>query len=92
MIRFLFKQPQPKRFNFKPRLYDESREYLEARKAIIEQEIRDNQSGRAADPFRTQLNNSWRTKNTRKSVMASNRMVLYIAVALLFLAYIFFFN
>jgi hypothetical protein len=92
MIRFLFKQPQPKRFSFRPRIYDESREFLEARKAVIEQEIRDDQSGRQADPFRNQLNNAWQTKNRRKSIIESNRTVIYITLLLFFVAYLIFFK
>ena len=87
MIRFLFKQPQPKRLSYRPRYFDETKEYLEARKAAIRQELDREQSGDGGEGFRSRLSHSWRAKQNRKAATSSNRNVLIIAAILAAIAY-----
>lgn len=87
MIRFLFKQPQPKRFNYKPRFYDETREYLESRKAAIRNELDRNNIDEGSARLHGSLSHAWRSQQNRKTILSSNRNVLYIVAILSAIAY-----
>lgn len=90
MIRFLFKQPQPKRFQFKPRYYNETREYLEGRKAAIRQEMNIGEREHGGAGFRSRVQHQWQMENSRKSTRRSNVNILIIAMALFALVYLLF--
>lgn len=86
MIRFLFKQNQPKRFKFRPRYYDETREYIESRKAIIRQQL-DHDTERGGEALRSQLAFSWRSRQSAISHRKSNKNVLIIVLILSVITY-----
>lgn len=91
MIRFLFKQPQPRRFEFKPRFYNETREFLDSRRAAVKREM--NMAGETShggELLRGTLRSAWRTKTTRQARVRSNRNVAIIALALFLVAYLLF--
>jgi hypothetical protein len=92
MIRFLFKQPQPRRFQYRPRHFDETKQYLEAREKTIKREIELEKEGYSAEGFRSQLNHQWRSKQNRKESATSNRNVLIIVALLAAVAYYFLFT
>ena len=87
MIRFLFKQPQPKRFAYKPRYFNETKEYLEGRKAAIRQELDRENAEIGGAGMRSRLSYSWRANQNKKMAASSNRNVLYIAIILSAIAY-----
>jgi hypothetical protein len=86
MIRFLFKQNQPKRYNYKPRFYDETREYLESRKAIIRQQM-EHETETERDALRSELHHSWRLRQNAQSTRKSNINVLIIILILSLVAF-----
>jgi len=89
MIRFLFKQPQPRRFEFKPRFYDERREFLESRKALVKRELEATQGTvRSGELLRGSLTHAWRSKTHKQARGRSNRQVLLIACALFLIVYL----
>ena len=86
MIRFLFKVNQPRRFEFKPRFYDESREFIEQRKAVIRREMNLEQSA-GGEGLRARLDRAWTVKSRKQDTLKSNRNVMIIAFALFLIAY-----
>ena len=88
MIRFLFKQAQPRRFTYQPRFYNETREYLEARKSAIRRTVEAERSDQDAEELREQLHHSWRSGQRRRGTATSNRNVMIIFAILLALAYL----
>ena len=87
MIRFLFRQPKPKQFDFKPRYYNERKEYIEARTEAIRRELDESNTEAGGEAMRTRITRSWNDKSFRKSRSRSNRTVLLIALLLLLVAY-----
>ncbi|MDC1222093.1 hypothetical protein N8Z47_05440 [Salibacteraceae bacterium] len=87
MIRFLFKQPQPKRFDYKPRYFNETKEYLEGRKAAIRQELDREGSEVGGEGMRSRMSYSWRQNQNKKATSNSNKNVFYIALILSAIAY-----
>tara|TARA_B110000046_G_C12909969_1_gene362402 strand:- start:661 stop:939 length:279 start_codon:yes stop_codon:yes gene_type:complete len=87
MFRFLFKQNQPKIFSYKPRYFNETKEYLEGRKAAIQQELDRGNATIGGVGMRSRLSYSWRANQNKKMAASSNRNVLYIAVILSAIAY-----
>ena len=87
MLRFFFKLPRHKRFDFKPRFYDADREALNMRIKAIQSEL-----GAAEeydrDALRGRLSHSWRTNTNRSAVRKSNRNVIVIAFLLFVVAYL----
>ncbi|MEX2595636.1 MAG: hypothetical protein WEC59_01810 [Salibacteraceae bacterium] len=92
MIRFLFKQPQPRRFNFKPRFYDERKERLNARVEAIQKEVKANKGASSENALRNRMNSAWRSNERANTVKRSNRSVFMIAGLLVVIAYLLFFN
>ncbi|MEZ4722894.1 MAG: hypothetical protein R2813_13555 [Flavobacteriales bacterium] len=86
MIRFLFKQNQPKRFQFKPRYYDETNEYLRAREAAIRHEL-EGTAEHGGDVLRSRMSQSWRSSHRKMDTRKSNRNVLLIVAVLAAIAY-----
>ncbi len=87
MIRFLFKQPQPRRFKYQPRHYDETKEYLESRKAAIRRQLDTGKTTYSPEQLRGQLNHRWRAQQNKKINTASNKRVLIIVAVLAAIAY-----
>lgn len=85
VIRFLFKQRQPKRFNYKPLYYDETKEYIEARKAQIKAEG-------SARLSHGHLSRQWRANQRRCSNIKSNKTFLVVLALLLTIAYLVFYR
>lgn len=91
MIRFLFKQPQPRRFEFKPRFYNETREFLDSRRAAVKREMdMASETGHGGELLRGTLRSAWRTKTHRRVRVRSNRNVAIIALVLFLVAYLLF--
>ncbi len=87
MIRFLFKQLQPKRFDYKARYFNETKEYLEARKAAIRHELGRENSEVRGEGMRRRMSYSWRQNQNKKATSNSNKNVFYIAFILFAIAY-----
>lgn len=88
MIRFLFKVNQPKRFQFKPRFYDETKEYIANREAAIRKEMQMDADAGASD-LRSRMEKAWSSKSRRQEFKRSNRNILLIAAVLFVLVYLF---
>ena len=88
MIRFLFKQPRPRRFHFKPRFYDERKEQLNARVEAIRREVEFEQGQSSEAVMRSRLQSAWRTKSGVQTKRRSNTTVLIISVLLAVIAYL----
>lgn len=87
MFRFLFKQSRPKRFDFKPRFYDEQKERFEFRKAAALREMNPEKTGYSENAMRENMHNTWRSRSSI-SRSRSNRNTLLIAAVLFLLMYI----
>jgi len=87
MVRFLFKQPRPKRFAFKPRFYDETKEYIKAREEVIRREIEGAEGASSENAMRQRMSSSWRSGHAKKARSRSNKNVLLITALLLIVAY-----
>lgn len=88
MIRFFFKQPQHRRFDFKPRYYNESKEKLEARVEAIKREMDHENTAHSELSLRNRMQHSWKKNEVKKSNKTSNRNVLIIAGILMVIAYL----
>jgi preprotein translocase subunit Sec63 len=81
MMRFLFKQPQAKRFDFKPRYYNETKERLNARVEAIKREME-------VEGLRSRMQNNWRREDVKKANRSSNRNVFIIVGILVIIAFL----
>ena len=88
MIRFLFKQPQPRRFNYKPRFYDERKEQLNARIEAVRKEMDMEGGASSHEAMRSRLHSAWRVKSTQQARAKSNKNIFIIAGLLAFIAYL----
>lgn len=88
MIRFIFKQPQHRRFDFKPRFYNESKERLEARVEAIKREMELEDAEHTELGLRSRMQSSWKKQDVKKSQQSSNRNVFIIAGLLFIIAYL----
>jgi hypothetical protein len=88
MIRFLFKQPKPRRFEYKPRFYDERKERLQARVEAIRKETENEQGASGGEVLRSRMQSAWRSDDRKSAVRKSNRSVLIIAGLLVIIAYL----
>jgi hypothetical protein len=88
MIRFLFKQSQPKRFDFKPRYYNERKEQLNARVEAIRKEMELESGQSSSEAMRSRINDAWRTRSHNQIRSKSNLNVLIIAALLVVIAYL----
>lgn len=86
-MRFLFKVPRYKRFDFKPRYYDASHEALQMRIRAHKREQGDDE-GHDPDALRGKMNHAWRASTARSASKRSNRNILVIAGLLLVIAYL----
>ncbi len=91
MMRFLFKVPRHKRFEFKPRYYDADREALQMRIRAYQSE-RGELEGHDPDVLRGRLSHAWRTNSNRSATKRSNKNVMIIAVLLGLIAYFLFYT
>lgn len=91
MFRFIFKQQQPKRFDFQPRYYNETRQYIEGRKAAIRQELNMENAERGGMGMRSRLQHQWQSEGRQKANKRSNMNVVIIAAILFGLVYLLFF-
>lgn len=88
MIRFLFKQPKPKRFDFKPRFYNERKEQLNARIEAVKKELQMETGPSSAGAMRSRMQTAWREGSGDRSRRRSNKMVFLIAGLLAIIAYL----
>lgn len=88
MTRFLFKLPQPKRFSFQPRYYNEDREALQMRIKAIKSELGQGGQGGDPDALRGRLRYAWKTNTNRSQVRKSNKNIFIIAALLGIIAYL----
>ncbi|GAB4378442.1 MAG: hypothetical protein Kow0075_08380 [Salibacteraceae bacterium] len=82
MVRFLFKQQKPRRFEFKPRFYNPTREYIQERIKLYEAY----EAGDDHQSVKVRISAHWRITQRRKANYRANRNVLLIALILLALA------
>lgn len=83
----IFKQLRASQFDFKPRYYNESKERIEKLRAKYERENKMTEEDKEAlRKFDVDFSTNWRS-NRQTSVNSSNRMLLLIIVALLFVTY-----
>jgi len=92
MIRFLFKQPQPRRFEYKPRFYNERREQLNARVEAIKRETDSSSSASSEEALRSRIGHAWKSTSNRQSRSKSNKNVLIIVMLLSVISYLVLFN
>jgi hypothetical protein len=88
MMRFLFKQPQAKRFDFKPRYYNETKERLNARVEAIKREMEVEDSTPGSEGLRSRMQNNWRREDVKKANRSSNRNVFIIVGILVIIAFL----
>ena len=88
MIKFLFKQPKPRRFEYKPRFYDERKERLQARVEAIRRETENEEGASSPEVLRSRMQSAWRSDERRSAVRKSNRSVFIIAGLLVIIAYL----
>lgn len=88
MVRFLFKQAKPKRFDYKPRFYSERKEFLKARIERVQREGDDANGAGSEAALRSRMGDAWRNKALRKDKAGSNRMVAMITALLALVAYL----
>lgn len=87
-MRFLFKQPQPKRFDFIPRYYNETKERLSARVEAIKREMEVDDAAPGSEGLRSRMQNNWRREDVKSANKTSNRNVFIIAGLLVVIAYL----
>ena len=88
MIRFIFKQPQPKRFEYKPRFYNERKERLEARVEAIRKEM-EVQSGQSSqEALRSRMRTAWSDRSGATQRRQSNKTIFIITGLLAVIAYL----
>ncbi len=92
MIRFLFKQNQPRRFDYKPRFYNERKEQLNARVEAIRKEVEAESGVSSEEALRSRMGHAWKSSSSQKSRLQSNKNVLIIAALLSVIAYLLLFN
>lgn len=88
MIRFIFKQPQHRQFDFKPRYYNATKERLEARVAAVKREMELENAEPGQEGLRSRMQHSWRRQDVKRASRTSNRNVFIIASLLLVIAYL----
>ena len=88
MIRFLFRQNQPKRFEFKPRYYNPMKEELDARVEAIKREMELENSAYSNRELRSRMQHSWQRPTRKETIKTSNFRVIAIAGILLLIAYL----
>ncbi|MDP4964551.1 MAG: hypothetical protein NWQ55_05730 [Salibacteraceae bacterium] len=88
MIRFIFKQPQHRKFDFKPRYYNESKERLEARVAAVRREMEIENAQPGQEGLRSRMEHNWRRQDVKRASRSSNRNVFIIASLLVVIAYL----
>lgn len=86
MMRFLFKQPKPKQFEFRPRFYNPTKEYIESRKQIVRQQMSEESAYGSESALRSRIDEQWRSR--KRQGYRANRNVLIIAAILFALAYL----
>lgn len=89
-MRFLFKQPRPRQFEFKPRFYDERKERLKARIESVQKEAVSQERAQAtsSEGLRLRMQSAWRSDDRRTTIRKSNRSVFLIAGLLVIIAYL----
>jgi len=92
MIRFLFKQPQPRRFEYKPRFYNERKEQLNARIEAIKRETESANGSSSEEVLRSRISHARRSNSSRQARSKSNKNVLIIVALLSVIAYLLLFN
>lgn len=88
MIRFLFKQPKPKRFDFQPRFYNERKEQLQARIEAVRREAEADSGPSSEGAMRSRMQSAWRSGAGERGRRRSNRTVFIIASLLAVIAYL----
>jgi hypothetical protein len=84
------KLPSNKRFEFKPRFYNATKEELEARKERVLREIKlEEKMGTENWELRNKFQDNWSAKSRRKNTVQSNKRILLITAILSMLAYYF---
>lgn len=91
MIRFLFKTPKPKQFEYQPRFYNERKEQLKARVEAIKSEMGQSQNPHDGVVLRSRISEAWRSASILNQRRSSNKVVLYITIVLVVFAYFMFF-
>jgi hypothetical protein len=92
MIRFLFKQPQPRRFEYKPRFYNERKEQLNARIEAIKRDTESDSGASSEEVLRNRIGHAWRSNSSRQVKSKSNKNILIIVALLSVIAYLVLFN
>ncbi len=77
MALFFFKTPRPKSFSYKPRYFDEKRDELEKRRAVmgIENELSHNEG------LKLRMSNRWGKYNTSNEKSVLSKVVTYMVYA-----------
>jgi len=88
MMKFLFKQPKPRQFDYKPRFYNERKERLQARVEAIRKEQEGKEGASSAEALRSRMQSAWRSDERRTAVKRSNRSVFIIVGLLVIIAYL----
>jgi len=78
-----------KRFDYKPRTYDEQKEKLEKRRIAVEKEMaREQRLGENYEShLRERISDSWSQRETRRQKRASSRRLLLILAILVLIIY-----
>lgn len=82
-----FRTPKPKPFSYKPRYYDAKKEELDNLKKKYSGEKAD---GGISPDFREKLKQAWHIKEKKTGNISKMTLIVYFALAILILYYIFF--
>ncbi len=95
MIGNFFHIPGAKRFNFKPRYYDEQKDFVESRERLVKAEmgIKDEND----KPFRANIKGSFRSgisnsKSVEDARRNSNWRIIFLVIILTAIVYVFFYT
>jgi hypothetical protein len=95
MLSRLFKLPNHKKFEYRPRHFDEAKEELNQRVERIKQEVNREKTGKSSsfsssEQLRSRMKQRWNRNSHSSSVKTSNmRVILIIAAIVLILWWIF---
>ena len=87
----LFKSPSAKRFEFKPRYYNEMKERLaeQERRVLKEMEFEKEMENNPDLKLRENMREKWGANSRREASQKANKRVIMIAISLAMLAYYF---
>jgi hypothetical protein len=88
MVRFLFKQPKPKRFDYKPRFYNEQKERLQARVEVVRREVEMESGQSSPEALRSRMQSAWRNGSGTRERKQSNKTIFIITGLLAIIAYL----